>query len=106
MSVDWRHMPRFPLKTMCQRALLLGESPGRRVVEMVLGWSRIRSNSSFMDLRVTTCTKCDEIRFIIVARLASKLEMMDFEIFHGTARLASPTVALENFAVQLTISLE
>jgi len=30
---------------------------------------------------------------------------MDFEIFHRTASLASPAVALENFAVQLPVSL-
>jgi len=37
--------------------------------------------------------KRDEIIFCVLARVAAKLLMMDFEACHGAAELASPTVA-------------
>jgi hypothetical protein len=40
--------------------------------------------------------KRDEIIFIIISRVAAKSLMMDFEIRHGTAELASPPVAAKH----------
>ena len=40
--------------------------------------------------------KGDEILFLIFSRVTAKLLMVDLEIRHGTAELASPAVALKN----------
>jgi len=52
-----------------------------------------------MSMPVTVCAERDQIRFIIVSRMTSKLEVMDFERLHGAASLASPTVALQYLAM-------
>jgi hypothetical protein len=59
-------------------------------------------NVSFVALRVTTCTKCDEIRFAIVPRAASKQLVMDLQILHRAAPLTSPAVTLKQ-TMQLAI---
>jgi hypothetical protein len=52
---------------------------------------------------VTVSTKRYEIAFVVVSRLTSKLQVVDFEIFHRTTLLASPAIALENLAMQSTV---
>jgi len=59
-----------------------------------------------VELRVTIAAKGDQIGFVIVSRSAPKLPVMDFEILHGTANLASPAVSRDNFAMELTVCFE
>ena len=52
------------------------------------------SNCSAVMHRAMACrTKRDQILFRIVAGLAAEFFVMDFEVGHGAARLASPAIA-------------
>ena len=45
---------------------------------------------------MTYVTKRNEIFFHIVSQMASRLKVMDLEIFGTSASLASPTIALKH----------
>ena len=49
-----------------------------------------------MDLFVALSTQCNQILFLIAARVATKLDMVDLEVLHATAELAAPAVALQH----------
>ena len=45
-----------------------------------------------MDLSVTPCTQRNQVPLRIVSARAAKLSMMHFQVRHGSAALASPTI--------------
>jgi hypothetical protein len=49
-----------------------------------------------MDFSMAQTTKCNEIFFHIASQMASRLNVMDLEIFGPSASLASPAVALKH----------
>jgi hypothetical protein len=53
-----------------------------------------------MDLPVTMATECDEVFFRIVAQLASRRNVVDFESRTRPTRLATPAVALQDGMAQ------
>ena len=54
-------------------------------------------------LFVTADTQRDEIFFDVEAPPTSELQMVNFQIFHAPAVLASPTVAFENLTSQFLV---
>ena len=54
---------------------------------------------------MTASTKSYQIEFDIIALPAARPNVMDLKIFHAPARLATPTVSLQDFAAKLAISL-
>ena len=57
-----------------------------------------------MSLVMATCTKSYEILSRIITQSAPPLDVMDLEIFHTPARLASPAISLQDFLAELAIS--
>ena len=57
-----------------------------------------------MNCLVAPGAKCYEIFYEIVSQLAAPLNMVDLKIVHVPARLATPAIALQNFAAELAIS--
>jgi hypothetical protein len=49
-----------------------------------------------MDLSMAGTAKSDEILFHVVSTSASRLHMMDLQIFRRSASLASPAIAFEH----------
>lgn len=49
-----------------------------------------------MQFRVATRTECYQVRFIVPSSLTPKLLMMNLQISHAAARLAAPTVAMQD----------
>ena len=49
-----------------------------------------------MRVSVTFVAQRDEVRFIVVARVAAKLEMMDLQTSRRSASLTSPVIALQH----------
>jgi len=56
-----------------------------------------------MDLFVAVSTQCNQILFLIAARVATELDMVDLEVLHTAAELASPAVALQHMPIQFAI---
>jgi hypothetical protein len=54
----------------------------------------LESVSRPVRVSVTSLAECDEIGFIIVTGMASKLEVMDLQVFHCSATLTPPAIAL------------
>jgi len=54
-------------------------------------------------LLVTVSAQRDQILLGIASRMASELEMVDLQVMHAAAGLASPAVALQNPAVQVAV---
>jgi hypothetical protein len=54
---------------------------------------------------VTAAAKSYHIAFDVIALLAPRLNVMDLKILHAPARLATPSVSLQDFPAQLAISL-
>ena len=59
------------------------------------------SSVSFL---VTRDTKSYQILSRVIAEAAPRLNVMDLKIFRAPAELATPTVPLQNFMAELTIS--
>jgi hypothetical protein len=59
--------------------------------------------SAPMHFLVTADTKSCQIAFDVIALLAPRLNVMDLKTFHSPARLATPAVALQDFAAKLAI---
>ncbi len=59
---------------------------------------------------VTIVTECDQIRKYVAAKLAPAFHVMDLQVFHGTAFLASPTIPFEHkvsdYCVLLRVQLD
>ena len=58
-----------------------------------------------MSFLVTQDTKSYQILGRVIAEAAPRLEVMDLKAFDLPARLATPTVPLEDFAAELAVSL-
>jgi hypothetical protein len=58
-----------------------------------------------MDLPVACTAKGDEIFFHIVSQQASRLHVMDLEIFGTSAALASPATAVEYLLAKSLIGI-
>ena len=56
-----------------------------------------------MDFSMTYVTKRNEIFFHIVSQVASRLNVMDLEIFGTSASLASPPIALKHLLTKLLV---
>ena len=57
-----------------------------------------------MGLLMTRCAEDDQILGRVISTSAPPLNMMDLEILRPPARLATPTVSLEDFPAELAIS--
>ena len=57
-----------------------------------------------MHLFVAFGAECDQVLFHIATRLAAELEVVDLQILHATADLASPAVALQHLLMQVAIA--
>jgi hypothetical protein len=58
-----------------------------------------------MDLPMADTAKGDEIFFHIASQKASRLHVMDMEIFGNPTSLASPAIALEYLLAKLLIGI-
>ncbi len=58
-----------------------------------------------MEARVTFCAQCDQIVFLVAARLAPKDLVVHLQVSHATAALASPAIAFQRLTMELTIAL-
>lgn len=52
---------------------------------------------------MTLRTNCDEVVLDVVSQQAARLDMMYLKIFTAAAMLTSPTIALQNAAMQLHV---
>jgi hypothetical protein len=50
-------------------------------------------------------TKRDQVLLAIIPGMTAKLFVMNFKVRHGTARLASPTIAAEDLISELFVRL-
>jgi len=57
-----------------------------------------------MDLLVAHGTKSYKIFCGIISQVAPPLDVMDLKTLHASARLTTPSITLQNFPAQLTIS--
>ena len=57
-----------------------------------------------MNCLVAPGAKGYEIFYEIIPQVATPLNVMDLKIFHAPARLASPSISLQNFTAELAIS--
>jgi hypothetical protein len=57
-----------------------------------------------MGFLMTRCAEDDQILGSVIAQSASWLNVMDLKIFHPPARLTTPSVSLQDFPAELTIS--
>jgi hypothetical protein len=57
-----------------------------------------------MDERVAFRAQCDQILFLVAARLAPQFQMLDLQVLHAPADLASPTVAFQYLPMQISIA--
>jgi|GEM_PF-5205071 len=53
---------------------------------------------------MTYCAESDQILGSVIAQSAPPLNVMDLKIFHASARLATPSVSLQNFTENSAIS--
>jgi hypothetical protein len=58
-----------------------------------------------MDFSMAYAAKGDEIFFHIASQKASRLNVMDMEIFGNSTSLASPAIALEYLPAKLLIGI-
>jgi hypothetical protein len=61
--------------------------------------------SAPMHSLVTASAKSYQIGFDIIALLASRLNVMNLKTFHTPARLATPSISLQDFLAELAISI-
>jgi len=54
---------------------------------------------------VTTVTERNQIAHYVVAKLAPAFHMMDLQVFHGTAFLASPAIPFQHKVSQYRVLL-
>jgi len=66
---------------------------------------RCKSLGTEMDFSMAPTAKGDEIFFHIASQKASRLNVMDLEIFGTTASLASPAIALEHLLAKRVIRI-
>jgi hypothetical protein len=68
------------------------------------------SAGASMVFSVTIVTECNQIRRYVAAKLAPAFHVMDLQVFHGTAFLASPAVPFEHkvsdYCVLLKVQLD
>jgi hypothetical protein len=64
-----------------------------------------KSLGTEMDFSMTSTAHGDEIFFRIASQKASRLNVMDLEIFGTTASLASPAIALQHFLAKPLIGI-
>jgi hypothetical protein len=62
--------------------------------------------ASQMHLCVTFSTQGDEVLLRVAPRMASELDMVNFQALHTPTHLAPPAVPLKDLAMQFTISLD
>ena len=70
-------------------------------------YSKIRAFPVFnisMSVVVALDAKCNEILRRIIAESAPPFDVMDLKAFHPSARLATPAVSVQDFAVELAIT--
>jgi len=56
-----------------------------------------------MNLFVTLSTQCNQILFLIAARVTTEFEVVYLEVLHTAAELASPAVTLQHLPMQFAI---
>jgi len=56
-----------------------------------------------MNMSMAFGTQGDEVLFGVLSAPATKLQVMDFDPRHGSAKLAAPTVALQDKVAQLLV---
>jgi hypothetical protein len=64
-----------------------------------------KRGSLSMSFSVTSNTKCHQVLGSVIAQSAPRLNVMDLEIYHSPARLASPAISLQDCPAELAISL-
>jgi hypothetical protein len=57
-----------------------------------------------MGFLMTRCAEGDQILGRVIAQSAARLNVMDLKIFHSPARLTAPSISLQDFPAELTIS--
>jgi hypothetical protein len=72
-----------------------------------LDWAFIGrlGTSSFRDVHLSMATgaQCDQVLFGVVARLAAKLFVMDFQVRHPPAGLTPPAIAAQDLLPEALI---
>ena len=63
-------------------------------------------NLAAVDARMAYGAECDQVLTRIIAGLTAKLFVMNFEIGHCAARLASPAVATEHLVAKLVVRIQ
>jgi len=63
------------------------------------------SSAGVVNFFMTVRANCDQIRFVVIPELTPELQVVNFEILHRTASLASPAISLENASMQLAVGL-
>jgi hypothetical protein len=58
-----------------------------------------------MDLRMAPRAQCDQVLFLVAARVTSELLVVDLQVPHAAATLAAPAVTFQESPVQLAIDL-
>ena len=53
---------------------------------------------------VAPSTQCDQVLLLVTTRSTSEFEMVYLEVLYATANLASPAVALQDLALQVTVA--
>jgi hypothetical protein len=56
-----------------------------------------------MQARMACSAKCDQIFFAIVAGVAAELFVMNFQVGHRSAELASPAIAAQHLVPELLV---
>ena len=59
-----------------------------------------------MGLLMTRCTEGNQIFGGVIAQSATRTNVMDLEILHLPAQLATPAISLQDFAAELAISIK
>ena len=54
--------------------------------------------------RVAFSAQCDQVLFLVSARLAAEFQMVYLEVLHTSANLAAPAVAFQHLAMQFAIA--
>jgi transposase len=73
------------------------------VVSMV--WSSDTYRSAMMQVGVARSANCDQIFFAIVAGVAAELFVMNFQVGHASAQLASPAVAAQHVFPEMLVQI-
>jgi len=57
-----------------------------------------------MGSAVTDPTEGDQICFVVISRLTSKLQMMHLKVLHRSTHLATPAISLKNLEMKFAVA--